>query len=53
LEGAPFPAAVEVIIPNLVRANRRPSGQRGFLMHWRVGAYVLIADAFRLSNFST
>jgi len=30
-----------------------PTGQRGFVMHWRVGADVLIADAFRLSNFST
>ena len=41
------------VVPQLLGANRRPSGQRGFLMHWRVGADVLIADAFRLSNFST
>jgi len=41
------------LIPNLLGSNRRPSGQRGFLMHWRVGADVLVADAFRLSNFST
>jgi HK97 family phage major capsid protein len=41
------------VVPQLLGANRRPTGQRGFLMHWRVGADVLIADAFRLSNFST
>ena len=29
------------------------TGQRGFLMHYRVGSDVLIQDAFRLSNFST
>ncbi|MDQ5821083.1 MAG: phage major capsid protein [Actinomycetota bacterium] len=40
-------------IPHLFGANRRPTGQRGFLMHWRVGADALIPDAFRLSNFST
>jgi HK97 family phage major capsid protein len=45
-------ASIEVL-PHLLGANRRPSGQRGFLMHWRVGADVLVADAFRLSNFST
>jgi HK97 family phage major capsid protein len=41
------------VIPQLFGASLRPSGQRGFLMHWRVGSDVLIADAFRLSNFST
>ncbi len=41
------------VIPQLFGSNFRPSGQRGFLMHWRVGSDVLIADAFRLSNFST
>jgi HK97 family phage major capsid protein len=41
------------VIPQLFGANRRPTGQRGFLMHWRVGSDLLIADAFRLSNFST
>jgi HK97 family phage major capsid protein len=40
-------------IPILVGANQRPTGQRGFLMHWRVGSDALIPDAFRLSNWST
>jgi HK97 family phage major capsid protein len=34
-------------------ANRRPTGQKHFYMHWRTGSGVLVADAFRLSNFST
>jgi HK97 family phage major capsid protein len=34
-------------------ANFRPTGQKHFYMHWRTGAGVLVADAFRLSNFST
>jgi predicted phage gp36 major capsid-like protein len=38
-------------LPNLVGTNRRPTAQRGFLLHWRVGADVL-PDAFHLSNFS-
>jgi HK97 family phage major capsid protein len=41
------------LIPNLLGANRRPSGQRGFYLHWRAGAGVLVADAFRVSNYST
>jgi HK97 family phage major capsid protein len=41
------------MVPNVVGANQRPTGQRGFLMHWRTGSDVLIADAFRLSNFNT
>jgi HK97 family phage major capsid protein len=41
------------VIQNLVGANRRPTGQRGFLMHYRSGSDVLIPDAFRLSNYST
>lgn len=40
------------VVPQLFGANQRPTGQRGFLMHWRVGADVLIADAFRLTNYS-
>jgi HK97 family phage major capsid protein len=36
-------------IPNVFdQATGRPSGQRGFLAHWRVGADVLNANAFRL-----
>jgi HK97 family phage major capsid protein len=41
------------VIQNLLGTNHRPTGQRGFLMHYRVGSDVLIQDAFRLSNFST
>ena len=41
------------LIQNLVGTNHRPTGQRGFLMHYRSGSDVLIPDAFRLSNFST
>jgi HK97 family phage major capsid protein len=41
------------LVPHLFGANRRPTGQRGFLQHWRVGADVLVADAFRLLNYST
>jgi HK97 family phage major capsid protein len=40
-------------VPILVGpSNRFPTGQRGVLMHWRTGSDVLIADAFRLSNYS-
>jgi HK97 family phage major capsid protein len=44
--------AIETV-PVVFGTNHRPTGQRGFLMHFRVGADVLIPDAFRLSNFST
>jgi HK97 family phage major capsid protein len=47
-----WPASME-LIPNLVGANRRPTGQRGFVYHFRTGSGVLIPDAFRLSNYST
>jgi HK97 family phage major capsid protein len=39
-------------IPTLFGANGRPSGQRGFHMHWRTGGDVVVTDAFRLTNFS-
>jgi HK97 family phage major capsid protein len=46
-------ASIEVV-PHLFGATRRfPTGERGFLMHWRTGADVLVPDAFRLSNYST
>lgn len=45
-------ATIEVV-PQLMGVNRRPTGQRGFLLHWRVGADVLVPDAFRLTNHST
>jgi HK97 family phage major capsid protein len=44
--------AVIELVPHLFGANRRPTGQRGVYMHWRVGADVLVADAFRLTNYS-
>jgi predicted phage gp36 major capsid-like protein len=41
------------VIPHLFGAAQRPTGQRGFCMHFRTGSNVLVPDAFRLSNFST
>jgi HK97 family phage major capsid protein len=40
-------------IPHLMGASRRPTGERGYYLHWRTGSDVLVADAFRLSNWST
>jgi HK97 family phage major capsid protein len=42
-----------VPVPVVVGANFRPTGSRGWYLHWRTGADVLVGDAFRLSNFST
>jgi HK97 family phage major capsid protein len=39
-------------VPTLFGASLRPTGQRGFHMHWRTGGKVIIADAFRLTNYS-
>jgi HK97 family phage major capsid protein len=44
--------AVVEFIPHLFGAARRPTGQRGWYMHWRVGSDVLVADSFRLLNLS-
>ena len=41
------------LIPALMGANRRPTGERGFWCHFRTGSDVLIPDAFRLTNYST
>ncbi|MCZ4509802.1 phage major capsid protein [Streptomyces sp. ActVer] len=41
------------LINHLFGAAQRPTGQRGFYMHWRTGGDVVIPDAFRLSNYST
>ncbi|MGV9805562.1 phage major capsid protein [Micromonospora chersina] len=38
------------VIPNLVGANRRPSGQRGAFLWYRTGSDVLVDNAFRLLN---
>jgi HK97 family phage major capsid protein len=35
-------------IPNVVGANARPTGQRGWFATWRVGADVVNANAFRV-----
>jgi HK97 family phage major capsid protein len=40
------------VIPHLFGAAGRPTGQRGFYMHWRTGGDVVIPDAFRLLNLS-
>ena len=34
-------------VPNIFGANGRPTGQRGWFYHWRVGADVLDVNAFR------
>jgi HK97 family phage major capsid protein len=39
-------------IQNLFGASQRPTGQRGFILHWRTGADAVIPDAFRLTNYS-
>ena len=35
------------VIPHLMGANRRPTGQRGLYAYWRNGAKVIDANAFR------
>lgn len=35
------------VIPHLMGANRRPTGERGLYAYWRNGAKVLDANAFR------
>ena len=40
------------VVPHVFGANHRPTGQRGFLMHWRVGSDVLVPDAFRLTDYT-
>jgi HK97 family phage major capsid protein len=40
------------LIPTLFGAAFRPTGQRGFHMHWRTAGKVVIPDAFRLTNYS-
>ena len=35
------------VVPHLVGTNHRPTGERGLLAHWRVGADVTNALAFR------
>jgi HK97 family phage major capsid protein len=40
------------LIPNLFGANGRPTGQRGFHMHFRTGGKAVIPGAFALMNYS-
>jgi HK97 family phage major capsid protein len=35
------------LIPHLMGANRRPTGERGIYGYWRNGAKVVDANAFR------
>ena len=41
------------LVPHLFGASQRPTGQRGFYQHWRVGADALVTGAFVLLNWST
>lgn len=41
------------LIPHLVGANRRPTGERGAWLWMRVGSDVLVDNAFRLLNVPT
>jgi HK97 family phage major capsid protein len=41
------------ILPHLVGANRRPTGQRGALLWYRTGSNVVVPQAFRLLNIAT
>lgn len=38
------------LVPHLVGANRRPTGQRGALLWYRVGSDVVVPNAFRMLN---
>jgi HK97 family phage major capsid protein len=41
------------LIPHLLGANRRPTGERGLYCYWRNGAKVLDANAFRAITGTT
>lgn len=41
------------LIPNLMGANRRPTGQRGAVLWVRTGSDVVVPNAFRLLNVPT
>ncbi len=41
------------LVPHLVGANRRPTGQRGALLWFRTGSDVVVPNAFRLLNVAT
>jgi HK97 family phage major capsid protein len=35
------------LVPHLVGANRRPTGERGFYAYWRTGAKTVVPEALR------
>ena len=41
------------LVPHLFGSSRRPTGQRGFYAHFRIGADSLVDNAFRLLNVPT
>jgi HK97 family phage major capsid protein len=41
------------LVPHVLGANRRPSGQRGFYAWFRTGSDVLVDNAFRILNVAT
>lgn len=41
------------ITPNLVSANRRPTGTRGTFLWFRTGSNVVVPQAFRLLDVPT
>lgn len=41
------------LIPNLMGANNRPTGQRGALLWFRTGSDVVVPEAFRVLNVAT
>lgn len=47
-----WPSQIE-LIPHLFGANRRPTGQRGWMLFARVGSNVLVPNAFRLLDVPT
>ena len=41
------------LIPHVFGAERRPTGERGLYMYWRVGADVVVPNALRILNVAT
>ena len=41
------------LIPNLVDANQRPTGERGALLWFRTGSEVMLPEALRLLDVPT
>lgn len=40
------------LVPHLFGASGRPTGQRGFWMHWRTGGKTVVPQAFALMDYS-